>query len=309
MTTAVEVFITKRDIQAEYRVWEGWYDYISKEITKVNGVSTRVAPPSKGGPFPVSDGRVGPGQDRSHRGRGRRTAAQRRTQHRFARRGRRPLIPAASRSDEAAGTQDGRRASAFHLPQRSVQPLTSRRSARRPSTFPDVGTSRSPSRKVSQRISCSSKQTETTYAAPTSARSFGACSKGRSTATRCGSRVHFRSKEQISATSSKAASMETRWAESSISASIPTAPGKRAATLEGCKEAGTVPSARPEKSFVCRPLSNGTPWTVPFLHSPLGAGQELQSNPARPRAKCHGDVHLLTVANDGQLDRIATRLE
>jgi len=53
MTTAVEVFITKRDIQAEYRVWEGWYDYITKEITKVDGISTKVTPPSKGGPFPV----------------------------------------------------------------------------------------------------------------------------------------------------------------------------------------------------------------------------------------------------------------
>ena len=53
MTTAVDVFINKRDIQAEYREWESWYDYIDREITKVDGVSTTRSGPSRGGPFPV----------------------------------------------------------------------------------------------------------------------------------------------------------------------------------------------------------------------------------------------------------------
>ncbi len=53
VTTAVDVFLNKRDLKAEYREWESWYDYISKEITKVDGVSTQVTPPSRGGPFPV----------------------------------------------------------------------------------------------------------------------------------------------------------------------------------------------------------------------------------------------------------------
>jgi L-seryl-tRNA(Ser) seleniumtransferase len=51
--TAVETFFGRRDLQEEYREWEGWYTYISKEITKVDGVSTNVARPSRGGPFPV----------------------------------------------------------------------------------------------------------------------------------------------------------------------------------------------------------------------------------------------------------------
>ena len=51
--TAVETFFGRRDLQQEYREWEGWYEYITKEITKVDGVSTHVAPPSRGGPFPV----------------------------------------------------------------------------------------------------------------------------------------------------------------------------------------------------------------------------------------------------------------
>ena len=51
--TAVETFFGRRDLQEEYREWEGWYEYITKEITKVDGVSTQVAPPARGGPFPV----------------------------------------------------------------------------------------------------------------------------------------------------------------------------------------------------------------------------------------------------------------
>jgi L-seryl-tRNA(Ser) seleniumtransferase len=53
LLTAVETFFGRRDLKKEYEEWEGWYEYISKEITKVDGVSTRVTPPSRGGPFPV----------------------------------------------------------------------------------------------------------------------------------------------------------------------------------------------------------------------------------------------------------------
>ena len=53
MLTAVETFFGRRDLQQEYREWEGWYKYISEQITKVDGVSTYVAAPSQGGPFPV----------------------------------------------------------------------------------------------------------------------------------------------------------------------------------------------------------------------------------------------------------------
>ncbi|HUG81152.1 MAG TPA: aminotransferase class V-fold PLP-dependent enzyme [Bryobacterales bacterium] len=51
--TAVETFFGRRDLQQEYSEWESWYDYITKEITKVDGVSTHVAEPERGGPFPV----------------------------------------------------------------------------------------------------------------------------------------------------------------------------------------------------------------------------------------------------------------
>lgn len=54
VTTAVEVFMTKRDlVGAEYREWESWYDHIDSVITKVDGVSTLRVGPSRGGPFPV----------------------------------------------------------------------------------------------------------------------------------------------------------------------------------------------------------------------------------------------------------------
>ncbi|MYA81043.1 MAG: aminotransferase class V-fold PLP-dependent enzyme [Acidobacteriia bacterium] len=51
--TAVETFFGRRDLQQEYREWEGWYRHITEQITKVDGVSTYVAAPSRGGPFPV----------------------------------------------------------------------------------------------------------------------------------------------------------------------------------------------------------------------------------------------------------------
>jgi len=53
MVTAVEVWLAKRNLQAEYTEWEGWYDHIARRITSLEGVTTRVLPPSRGGPFPV----------------------------------------------------------------------------------------------------------------------------------------------------------------------------------------------------------------------------------------------------------------
>jgi L-seryl-tRNA(Ser) seleniumtransferase len=53
MVTAVEVWVHNRDLKAEYQEWESWYAYINKEITKVDGVTTEIRPPSRGGPFPT----------------------------------------------------------------------------------------------------------------------------------------------------------------------------------------------------------------------------------------------------------------
>lgn len=53
MVTAVEVWFSKRDIETEYKEWESWYDYIANKIEPLEGVSTQVRPPSRGGPFPI----------------------------------------------------------------------------------------------------------------------------------------------------------------------------------------------------------------------------------------------------------------
>lgn len=53
MVVAVETWVKKRDIQAEYREWESWYAHISEAITKVPGVKAQVRPPQRGGPFPT----------------------------------------------------------------------------------------------------------------------------------------------------------------------------------------------------------------------------------------------------------------
>ncbi len=53
MVAAVEVWVRDRDIEAEYREWEGWYEHISRQVKKVDGVSSEVRPPSRGGPFPT----------------------------------------------------------------------------------------------------------------------------------------------------------------------------------------------------------------------------------------------------------------
>ncbi len=64
MVAAVETWVNKRDIEAEYREWKEWYAHITKVITRVPGVSAEVAGPSRGGPFPTMNiswdpGRVG----------------------------------------------------------------------------------------------------------------------------------------------------------------------------------------------------------------------------------------------------------
>jgi L-seryl-tRNA(Ser) seleniumtransferase len=53
MVAAVEVWSKQRDIEKEYAEWNGWYDHISKAITAIPGVSTKVNAPSRGGPFPT----------------------------------------------------------------------------------------------------------------------------------------------------------------------------------------------------------------------------------------------------------------
>ncbi len=53
MVAAVEVWVNKRKLEEEYAEWEGWYRHISETITRVDGVSAAVEPPSRGGPFPT----------------------------------------------------------------------------------------------------------------------------------------------------------------------------------------------------------------------------------------------------------------
>ncbi len=53
MLAAVEVWRGGRDIEDDFKLWEGWYAQISERITKVEGVSATVIPPVRGGPFPT----------------------------------------------------------------------------------------------------------------------------------------------------------------------------------------------------------------------------------------------------------------
>ncbi len=55
MTAAVDVWVNKRDIAAEYREWKQWYAHIIDRITKVPGVSAEIDEGSRGGPFPTMD--------------------------------------------------------------------------------------------------------------------------------------------------------------------------------------------------------------------------------------------------------------
>jgi len=53
MVTAVEAFLQRRDLKAEYAEWERWYGEISAAVTQMAGVTTKVNPPAQGGPFPT----------------------------------------------------------------------------------------------------------------------------------------------------------------------------------------------------------------------------------------------------------------
>jgi uncharacterized pyridoxal phosphate-dependent enzyme len=53
MVTAVESWVNRRNREAEYKEWESWYAHITNRLKPIEGVSTRVLPPSRGGPFPI----------------------------------------------------------------------------------------------------------------------------------------------------------------------------------------------------------------------------------------------------------------
>ena len=53
LLAAIEYFVNKRNLQGEYREWEDWYAHISKAITALGGIQTKVQPPSGANPFPV----------------------------------------------------------------------------------------------------------------------------------------------------------------------------------------------------------------------------------------------------------------
>jgi L-seryl-tRNA(Ser) seleniumtransferase len=53
MTVAVDVWVNKRNIEAEYEEWKKWYAHVTDVITKVDGVKTEVQGPTRGGPFPT----------------------------------------------------------------------------------------------------------------------------------------------------------------------------------------------------------------------------------------------------------------
>jgi L-seryl-tRNA(Ser) seleniumtransferase len=53
MAVAVDVWVNKRNLAAEYEEWKGWYAHITSAITKVPGVTAEVQGPTRGGPFPT----------------------------------------------------------------------------------------------------------------------------------------------------------------------------------------------------------------------------------------------------------------
>ncbi len=53
MLAAVEVWRGGRDIEADFREWTRWYAEMSERLTKVEGISTTLIPPVRGGPFPT----------------------------------------------------------------------------------------------------------------------------------------------------------------------------------------------------------------------------------------------------------------
>ncbi len=53
MLTAVEICVTRRNLDAEYNEWKSWYAHIARTVEAVDGVRTKVMPPTRGGPFPI----------------------------------------------------------------------------------------------------------------------------------------------------------------------------------------------------------------------------------------------------------------
>ena len=53
MVVAVETFLRKRNLQAEFKEWESWFAHISSRISAVPGVKAEVRGPQRGGPFPT----------------------------------------------------------------------------------------------------------------------------------------------------------------------------------------------------------------------------------------------------------------
>jgi D-glucosaminate-6-phosphate ammonia-lyase len=53
MVVAVEIFVSKRNLQSEFREWESWYAHISEQITQIPGVRAQIRGPQQGGPFPI----------------------------------------------------------------------------------------------------------------------------------------------------------------------------------------------------------------------------------------------------------------
>ena len=55
MLAAIDSWMNRRNIQAEYRTWESWLNHIGEQITRVPGVRTKLQPPAGASPFPVLD--------------------------------------------------------------------------------------------------------------------------------------------------------------------------------------------------------------------------------------------------------------
>jgi L-seryl-tRNA(Ser) seleniumtransferase len=53
MVTAIESFTSTRDLKAEYKVWDSWYNLIAAELSKIDGIKTKLIPPAGASPFPV----------------------------------------------------------------------------------------------------------------------------------------------------------------------------------------------------------------------------------------------------------------
>lgn len=55
MVAAIEAFHGKRNLEAEYQTWRGWYQQIAAELAKIPGVTTKMNPPAGASPFPTME--------------------------------------------------------------------------------------------------------------------------------------------------------------------------------------------------------------------------------------------------------------